>query len=156
MKTPILSSIFYVLFCVSVFSQGAQKLDEFENIPCDEYLARMDYAMNEAEKNSSSTVYIFIYEGKEMKYNDRKKKSELVFPGYGSAKEKIRSIKKYMWLRNFSVKKIKFVEAGFRDNSTVEIWLVPVDASQPKPNPTLKKMRYRKGKPTGFCWWCCG
>ena len=148
--------MFCVLFCDSALSQSAEKLDEFENIPCDDYLARMDAAMNEAYKNPLSTVYLLIYEGKEMKYNSRKRKTELVFPGFGSAKAKIDSVKRYMSLRTFPIERFKFIKAGFRENSTVEIWIVPTEAIPPKSTPTLTKMKYRKGKSTGFCWWCCG
>jgi hypothetical protein len=150
-----LAFLFCCLFCVSAFSQSADKLDEFVNIPCDDYLGRMDAAMNKASENPSSTVYVLIYEGKEFRYNNRKKKTELVFPGFGSAKAKISSMKRYISLRSFPVERFKFVKAGFRENSTVEMWLVPSGGNQPKSTPTLTKMKYRKGKATGFCWWCC-
>ncbi len=155
MKTIFLASFFCILFCVSAYSQEAKKIDEFENINCEDYLSRMDSAINEAHNNPSSTIYVLIYEGKELKYNSRKNKTELVFPNFGSAKAKIRSIKKYLLLRNFPAERFMFVKAGFRKNSTVEIWLVSAGAMPPKSAPTLMKMKYRKGKATGFCTWCC-
>ncbi len=47
--------------------------------------------------------------------------------------------------------KIVFIEAGFREKLTIEFWLVPLGAEPPKPNPTLKKMKYQKGKPLDLC-----
>jgi hypothetical protein len=155
MKSLAVTMFLCILFSLSAFSQEAQKIDEFENTPCDEYLGRIDVTIIQARDNSSSTVYVLIYEGKELKYNPRKNKTELVFPNYGQAKAKIRSIKKYLASRKFPVKRYSFVQAGFRENLTVEIWLVPQGAMPPKPTPTLTKMKYRKGKPMGFCIDCC-
>ena len=156
MRNLFLSLIFCLLSCFSVFSQTAEKFDEFGYINCEEYLARMDATLNRAHENSSSTVVIFVYEGKEQVYNHRKNKIELFLPKFGSAKAKIRSIKGYILLKNFPLERFKFIQAGFRENSSVEIWLVPSGVNQPKPTPTLEKMKYRKGKATGFCLGCCG
>ncbi len=156
MKTTFLALLFCILFCSSAFSQEAKKIDEFENIPCDEYLARMDVAIVQAYDNPSSSIYVLIYEGKELKYNSRKKKTELVSPNFGSAKAKIRSMKQYISLRKFPAERFTFVKAGFRGNLTVEIWLVPTSVAEPKATLTLTKMKYRKGKASGFCLDCCG
>lgn len=147
---------FCVLFCISVFSQKAEKIDEFSNPPCDEYLGRIDTAIIQALDNPSSTIYILIYEGREPIYNSRKNKTELAFPAYGSAEAKIRSIKKYLTSRKVPVKRFSFVKAGFRENFAVEIWFVPQGATVPEAAPTLTKMKYRKGRATGFCIDCCG
>ena len=155
MKVIISALLFCILFSVSAFSQEAEKIDEFENIPCDDYLARMDYAMVKASDNPSSMIYVLIYEGKELKYNSHKNKNELVYPNFGSAKAKISSMKKYVSSREFPVERFTFVSAGFRKNLTVEIWLKSTSETPPKPAPTLTKMKYRKGKAAGFCLWCC-
>src|SRR5688572_5073152 len=157
MKKQLFSFLLVLFFLINVSAQDKEtrKIDELENTPCDDYLSRMDATMVEAYNNPSSTVYVLIYEGKELKYNSRKNKTELVFPNYGSAKAKIRSIKKYLSIRKFPAERFEFVKAGFRKNLTVEIWLVPAGATPPKPTPTLTKMKYRKGKATGFCIDCC-
>ncbi|HEX8370338.1 MAG TPA: hypothetical protein VF604_17460, partial [Pyrinomonadaceae bacterium] len=101
------------------------------------------------------TVYVLIYEGKETRYNSRKKKMEFGLPAYGSAEAKIRSIKKYLSIRKVPSKSFSFVKAGFRENAAAEIWTVPSGAPTPKPTPTVTKMKYRKGKSAGFCTDCC-
>ncbi len=154
MKNLFLALVFCFLFCVSTFPQGPEKLDEFVSVSCDDYLARMDYAMTKASDNAAR-IYFLIYEGKEFKYNNRKNISELVFPNRGSAEAKIRSMKEYIASRRFPVEQVTFLKAGFRENSTVEVWLVPNGITPPKPTPTLTKMKYRKGKASGFCTWCC-
>ncbi|HEX8638728.1 MAG TPA: hypothetical protein VF692_11735 [Pyrinomonadaceae bacterium] len=156
MKIIIFASLFCLLFCVSAFSQESQKIDEFENLPCDEYLGRIDFFISEARKNPSSTIYVLVYEGKVLKYNANKNRTESVFPTVGSAKAKISSIKKRLEFREVEAERFRFVKAGFRENSTVEIWLVPDVATPPKATPTLTKMKYRKGKAFGFCLECCG
>ncbi|CAN5844012.1 hypothetical protein BH20ACI4_BH20ACI4_18680 [soil metagenome] len=156
MKILFSALLFCLLFCVSAFAQEAEKIDEFSNIPCDDYLARVDAAIYQAHNNPTSIVYVFIYEGKEYIYNWRKKKTEYVLPANGSAKAKIASMKEYFSTKKVLVKNIKFIEAGFRENSTVEFWLVPNGVEPPKPVPTLETMKYRKGKAKGFCIDCCG
>lgn len=147
--------LFSLLFCVFTFSQEAVKVDEVENVQCDDYLARMDSPINLLRSEPSSTIYILVYEGMELIYNPRKQGIELVFPAFGSAKVKIRSIKKLLKIRRAPIEKFKFVEAGFREKFTLEFWVVPAKATPPTPIPTLTKMRYRKGKATGLCLGCC-
>lgn len=112
----------------------------------------MDYAINEALANPTSTLYVLIYEGKEIRYKNGIK--NLVPPNVGSADAKIRSMKKYLLLRKVSTNTFSFVKAGFREESTVEFWLAALGEPPPKPTPTTK-MKYRKGNPSGFCTWCC-
>jgi hypothetical protein len=156
MKAVFSALLFGLLLSVSTFSQEARKIDEFDIVPCDEYLGRMDNAIAQARENPSAKVYVLIYEGKESIYNRRKNKMELAFPAYGSTEAKIRSIKNYLSKRKLPIERFSFVKAGFRENTALEIWFVMPGAAPPKPAPTLKKMRYRKGKPVGFCTDCCG
>ncbi len=156
MKLLFLGFAFSLLFCVSAFPQKAEKFDEFDSYPCDQYLSIFDALLQRAYENPSSTVYVLIYEGKEREYNFRKRKAKFVLPKVGSAKAKIESMRKYLTLRNFSADRFSFIEAGLRENAAVEFWLVPSGATPPKPVPTLEKMKYRKGKASGFCTDCCG
>jgi hypothetical protein len=142
-----------LVLCVSAFSQEAVKMQEIADPTCEYYLSRIDDAIAASENNPSAAIYVFVYEGKELKYSNRKNKMEKVLPTFGSAKAKINSMKKR--ISKFLLQRFTFVEAGFRETLTVEFWLVPVGATVPKPTPTLAKMKYRKGKATGFCLGCC-
>ncbi len=153
----IFTILFYcLLFSISVFSQKAEVIDEFGTLGCDEYLARMDNVFIQAANNPDSKTYIFIYEGKEPNYNNRRNNSKLDFPTFGSAKARIKSIKEYLKRRKHSDDKFVFVEAGFREEYGVEIWRVPDGATPPEPTLTVKKMKYKKGKARSFCIDCCG
>ena len=141
----------------TIFGQAplSEKVDEFSHISCDEYLGRMDAMFAAVHNSPNSKLYLIVYEGKEPRYNTKLGKIELTLPKFGSAEAKFRSIKKYAGFRKFPADRIKFINGGFRENLTVESWLVPVEAEPPKPTPTIKKMKYGKGKPVGFCIDCC-
>lgn len=160
------TKFFLILICLftltsSVFAQTetAGKFEEFGDTNCEEYLARMDNVIFAAANNPSSKIYVFVYEGKLKKYEYKKDGSytvKSVFPQYGLANAKIRSMKKKISpLRSSSAEGFVFVKAGFRENFTVEFWLVPAGAAPPQATPNLTKMRYGKGKPYGFCLGCC-
>lgn len=144
-----------LMMAVAATAQTAIKIDEFENLNCDEYLGRMDVTFAEASKDKSSSLLMLIYEGKEPEYNAGKNRIEIVSSKFGSAEAKFRSIKKYMSYRKFPVKRASFINGGFRERMTVEIWLIPSGAPLPKLSPTLTRMRYRKGGARGFCTDCC-
>lgn len=155
----------FALYLMLAFSASAQsneavKIDEFGSINCEDYLARMDGAIVTASNNPTLKVIVFVYEGKiqtnKYKNDGSLLKVQSVLPEYGLARAKIRSMKKYLTVRGADPKQFTFVSGGPRENFAVELWSVPVGASVPKPTPTISKIRYRKGKPAGFCTGCCG
>lgn len=141
-----------VLFANSTLAQEARKIDEFYPIDCEDYLGRMDNFYFELQENPTAKGYFLIYEGKFRKYSDTANKFHYVSPHFGEGKSYIKSIKRRLMFRRYSVEKMSFVEAGFREEFTIEFWLVPEGAKPPKPTPTLEKTKYRKGKPAGFCY----
>jgi len=155
MKSSILALLFCSLAYGQAVSQNAEKFDEFEETPCDEYLGRMDSAFANAHENPNTALYILIYEGKERSWSRRKNQIEWVFPTRRSVATKISSMKRYINLRKFPIDRVRIIRAGFRKHLSLEIWLVPRGAEPPKATPTLAKMKYRKGKAEGFCLWCC-
>lgn len=158
MKKIILTLVFGSLLSISGLSQEARKIDEFGSVQCEDYLARMDNVIVELGNNPSSRIYVFVYEGKTQRYKYRNGEDftiESVLPQYALAKAKINSMKKLLSVRKVPIENFVLVSGGFRENFTVEFWLVPAGAKQPEPTPTLTKMRYRKGKPYGFCLGCC-
>lgn len=153
--------IFVLLISCPLFSQEVKQVDAWGNLECDHYIKRLAGVFQESKDNPSARIYFFVYEGKESSqshrnYNYRNDKSRLLLPQYGSAKAKIKSIRDGLkLLLKADLEKFVFIEAGFQDTEHIEIFLVPDGATPPKPTPTLKKMKYRKGKPRGFCLGCC-
>jgi hypothetical protein len=154
MRTILLIIIF--LLPANAYSQEAFKLDEFGNLPCDDYLGRMDSIFAESERNPTAKLYILLYEGKVPTYNERTKRTELKRPIVGLAEARIRSIKRYADYRGFPKERLAFMKAGFRDESAFEAWIVPPGVTPPTPSKTVPKMRYRPGKAVGYCIDCCG
>jgi hypothetical protein len=154
MKTLFLVLLF-LLPAFAAFSQEARKIDEFENIPCDEYLGTIDNALETASKEPKSTLYFLFYEGKVLDYNRRTKETEFMFPVIGEIDAKIRATRGLVIRRKFPAGHFRFMKAGIREKATVEIWLVPAGAKEPTATPTLTKMKHRKGKAQVFCANCC-
>lgn len=147
MRRLITSIILFFLFSASAFTQEkVEQIDEFGSLMCDDYLSHFDQAIFQSQINPTSKIYFYIYEGKEY-YQGQFRDSAL-----GSAKAKIESVKKYISkTRGISLKNFGFLRAGFRRKMTVEIWLVPKGALPPAATPSLKRIKYRKGKAKGFC-----
>ena len=153
MKKQLLTFLILIFAGVSAFSQEAKLVDEFGILQCEDYLARMDGVSGQLSNDSTGKIYVLVYEGKTKSFEyGRDGKSTIIslLPQYGLADAKIRSMK-----RRASADNVVFVKAGFREDFGIEIWLVPAGATPPKPNPTLTKIKYRKGKPEGFCTGCC-
>lgn len=150
----IASTILFLSLFSCGFAQDRVVFDEWESLQCDDYLARMENIVATARSDWSSKIYVIAYEGREMQYNS-KGKYELMLPQYGSAKAKIKSMKEYLKFYNKSSENFVFIEGGFKEKAKIEIFIVPNGAIPPKPTPTLTKMKYRKGKPRGFCLYCC-
>ena len=149
--------LFLILLRTSpAFAQEVVKFDEFVKIPCDDYLSRMDALFQEASNSPAATVYILLYEGKVIDYSPRTKRWELMRPKVGLAEARIRSIKNRIDYRGFDKTRFVFLKAGFREEATLESWIVPGSASPPTPTNTVPKMRYRPGRAVGFCVECCG
>ena len=153
MRSIYLSSLCFFLAGVA-WAQSAQPslIDEFENVNCEAYLARMDNVTVQAANHPTASIHVVVYEGRHArrKYSGEST-TEWVLPEYGLAKAKIRSMKKYLASRGANLKRISFLPVRFREHMSVEIWMVPQGASPPTPTPTLERMKYRKGKPDGFC-----
>jgi hypothetical protein len=153
-KTTLFLIIASVLVCVPAYGQAATKIEEISNVQCEYHLLIMDLAIIEAGTNPDSVVFVLVYEGMEIRY--RKQGPEMVRPRRGSADAQITSMKQYLSSRGLKEDLFSFVKAGFREKSTVEFWLAPKGAPPPQPTPTLSKIKYRSGRPVGFCTWCCG
>lgn len=151
MKRQILNFLLLSIFAVSVSAQinEARKVDEFGIISCDDLMARVDNFFLELKNFPNSGGYILVYEGNLSSYLYGEGKT--FRPRRGEAKNQVEAIKDRIKFSRLDDKKVMFIEGGFRKNLTVEFWFVPNNATPPKPTPTLKTMKYRKGKPTDPC-----
>ena len=146
---PFLIFCFF-FFAISVFAQEARKIDEFGNTSCDDFLSRLEGLFVELNGLKDTKGYVFVYEGRMLNplYNQQNK---TVYPRRGEAKAELENVRRHIIFRNYDKNGIVLVEGGFRARYTVEFWIVPNNATPPKESPTLKKMKYRKGKAEYSC-----
>ena len=49
----------------------------------------------------------------------------------------IRSLRSYLAFRNFDLSRISIIEGGFREDNTIDMWVVPAGAPAPAPTPSV-------------------
>ena len=143
--------LFSCLATVSAQSVEAIKIEEFGTVSCDDLVSRLDSYFTQIMNNlKTAKAYIVIYEGKLLMplYNQD---NRTINPRRGEVKVRIQTIKNQMKFRTIPEQAITFIEGGFRNNFTFELWLVPNSVMPPKASPTLEKIKYRKGKATDIC-----
>jgi hypothetical protein len=152
----IASIILFLSLFSCVFAQEARKVNEFGTPTCEDFLLRKDYFVIELANNPSSIGYILVYEGKvaETDYSGKEPRTYYVLPHYGEANAYIKLMKLGFKHSQFPLERLVFVKAGFREKLGFEFWLVPRNTTPPKPTPTLKKIKYRKGKANRVCEVC--
>ena len=138
MKKILIVLIFLFIFAFNVSAQNieARKVDSINSFICDESKARIDNFEREINNEKDARGYIIIYEGK----------SGNILPRTGEANSRIDFMKKILEVLRYSPENVVFINGGFRENLTADFWLVPKNAKPPKPAPTLKKIKHRKGK----------
>lgn len=156
MKKQIISFLILLSFVFSISAQTneAQKVDEFGDMDCEDVLAKLGNLAVERSSEPNLTAFIIVYEGKFINsYLNKKgqifKKYEL--PMFGEAIARTQSMQLRLARWNYPMNKFYFIDGGFRENFTVEFWIVPKGVTPPKPTPTLEEMKYRKGKTGDFC-----
>ena len=157
MRKTIIGFVFIIGLSVTGLTQTkeARMIDKVESYTCEEMKARLDNFGNAVNGEPNSLGYVIVYEGKYGKYvytRNNKSKFKFFLPTFGEAVYRTQQMQKYFFaFRGFSKQQFLFIDGGFRENSSVEFWIVPKTATAPKPTQTLKEAVYRKGKPIEFC-----
>lgn len=152
MKKQILIFLFLLSFAFDVAAQleEPRKVDEFESIQCEDLRTRLDSFLVEIQNNPQSKGFVIVYEGKYSSYIYNRSgisKRKYHLPTFGEANYRTQVFLKHFQFRQFQSDKYLFIDGGFRENHSVELWIVPDTAKPPKPTPTLSNIKYRKGKP---------
>ncbi|MGD9631245.1 MAG: hypothetical protein AB7V18_18565 [Pyrinomonadaceae bacterium] len=120
-------------------------IDEFGNVPCEDWVGRLDLFLALLYNQPNSTGVIVLYEGKYWSYE----KDALVWPVFGEVHLRANLIRSHFDYRGLQGnRRVLFLTGGFRDEHHVELWLVPLGAALPKPKPTREATSYRRGKAT--------
>jgi hypothetical protein len=126
---------------------GAQKFYEFGWVPCEQLRAILDNYLAELQSRPRTTGYIYVYEGKFTDRVYRRKSSIEVVrsPVLGEASYRTGVYRQHFNFRKIPADRYLFVDGGYRENFSVELWIVPDGAKPPVATPTLSKMAFRKG-----------
>lgn len=114
-------------------SEGAVLINELGKTNSEIRSASFDFLFHELYNKPGSTGYVILYCGKSCLY--------------GEVESHIRGIEIKIWLREFDRRRLKVINAGFRDSFSLELWVVPAGASPPTPNPSvnIKDVVFRRG-----------
>jgi hypothetical protein len=160
MKSTLIGLFFIFCFVILVSSSFAQtlkpqKIDEFGDLNCESAWARLDGFAISAQNEPNAKIHIIFYGGKRYAsgyiYNKRIRKHIQIFslPQHGEARTTVVRWRDYLVNnRGIDPERIVLADGGYRENHSVEFWLVPASAKPPEITPTLeeKDIKFRKGK----------
>lgn len=160
MKTKYVCVLVLLMLSISVDGQAQvvpQKVEEFGITNCDDWMARSESLSSKMREDESSLGYIVYYGGRVniQPYGSPYTKR---LPRRGEAFARASAIKsRYVNTFGIDENRIILLNGGYRENWTVELWLVPKGARPPLPTPTVKEseIRFRKGrirKREYTCW----
>src|SRR5204862_4577198 len=103
---------------------GSRKFDEYGNIRFNDEKARLDNFAIELQNDPTSQGYLICYGGRRGRA--------------GEAQRRCDRAKDYLvTTRGISADRIVTVDGGYRENLTVELWIVPQGATAPTASPTV-------------------
>lgn len=114
----------------------ARKIMEFGKVRWEDEMARLDYLESNLREEPQSIAYILVYGGR------RGAKR-------GDTEARMKCIKDYMLKRRgVRTDRVVLMNGGYREESSVELWLVPRGESGPKATPTVspKEVKFKKGR----------
>jgi fructose-bisphosphate aldolase class 1 len=123
------------IVCPAQISQtaDARKYDEFLNINCEDEMARLDNFAIELQYYTGLDAYVIVYAGRVSRINEAMARAQRI---------RLYLVKN----RHIEARRVVLVNGGYREESAVELWLLPRGARPPVPTPTLsrKEVRVRK------------
>jgi hypothetical protein len=113
----------------------SQKVEEYENLNCEDEMARLDFYAIDLQSKPQMQAYIIVYGGR---FNRR-----------GEVQARMARIKFYLTTnRQIKAERLYIIHGGYRKDLTVELWLKSPDEPAPLATPTVrsKDVRFKKGK----------
>jgi hypothetical protein len=112
----------------------AQEFDECNSCSLDDQKARLDNLAVELQNDPSTRAYILAYGGR--------------MSPLGQVEKLMSRSRDYLITqRGIDASRIVVVNGGFREEDSVELWIVPSGAATPKPTPTVQAGDVNPGKP---------
>ena len=101
-----------------------KRFDEFPSIAFDDDKARLDNLAIELQNNPGATGHIVAYAGRGRRVGEADRMGR-------------RAIDYLTTARGISRDRLVFVNGGYRETNSFELWVVPQGAEAPRPTPTL-------------------
>lgn len=112
----------------------AREFDECNSCSFDDQKARLDNLAVELQNDPSTRAYILAYGGR--------------MSPLGQVEKLMNRSRDYLITqRGIDDSRIVVVNGGFREEDSVELWIVPSGAAPPKPTPTVQAGDVNPGKP---------
>ena len=129
-----------LLMCVALAGGASpmtadRKIDEFGNIRCGDEMARLDNYAIALQNEPGATGYIFVYAGRRSRR--------------GEARARLARVKDHLVRRRgLSEGRIHFIDGGYREELTVDLYIIPAGAIPPTASPTVDpaEVQIRPGK----------
>src|SRR5829696_7085447 len=111
----------------------ASEFDECNNCTYDDQKARLDNLAVELQNDPTTRAYIIAYGGR--------------MSPLGQVEKLISRARDYLVAhRGIDASRLTVVNGGFREEDSVELWLVPSGAAAPQPTPTVQAGEVNPGK----------
>jgi hypothetical protein len=101
-----------------------KRFDEFPSIAFDDDKARLDNLAIELQNNPGATGYVVAYAGRGSRVGEGDRMGR-------------RAVDYLTATRGISRERIVFINGGYREANSFELWVVPQGAEPPRPTPTL-------------------
>lgn len=124
------------------------KFDEFGDVNCEREMASLDNLNLQLQNQPGAKGVIIFYGGKTFRGK---------LPRRGEAAARAARLKPYLvQRRGVPADRITVIDGGYAEQWRAEIWIVPVGASMPAPNPSIpvQQIKFRKGKVTPRAYRC--
>jgi hypothetical protein len=111
----------------------AREFDECNNCTFDDQKARLDNLAVELQNDPSTRGYILAYGGR--------------MSPIGQVEKLMSRAREYLVTqRGIDASRLVVVNGGFREEDSVELWVVPSGAAAPQPTPTVQAGEVNPGK----------
>lgn len=104
--------------------EAPKRFDEFPSVAHDDDKARLDNLAIELQNNPGSIGYVVAYAGRSSRAGEGDRMGQ-------------RAIEYLTTTRGLSNDRVRFINGGYRESNTFELWLVPQGAAPPAPTPTV-------------------
>lgn len=163
--------LFNLLLLISLFAsvsaqttKEARKIEEFGRIQCGEFMARMDLIFQMWQNSPDSEIHVIYYGGRFRKISPEqvrgKRNQNIIQLDYSHRDDGLnwaKTLHHYLTtyrgyepkIRQAIKEKLVLINGGFRESEEVEVWLIPVNGTTPKPTPNIdeKYIKFRNDRP---------